>query len=285
MDLVSILDEHRISYARTGQKCRDGWINIRCPWCDRNPYLGYNIARRYFSCWMCGYKPLAECLSVLTGMSIHECQKLAGLFPRDRLSFASHVGKLKIPAGVGRLLGPHKEYLRSRGFDPKPLEKIWGLQGIGMSGWLKWRIFIPVYQHGKIVTWTSRTITPDKEPRYVSAKHSESSIPIENCLYGADHCRTAAIIVEGPADAWRIGPGAIALCGQQTTPSRLAMLSRYPSRCICFDNEGPATTRSKNLARDLAVFNGVTTIVTLDAKDPASASDKEIELLRKYFLK
>ena len=85
-------------------------------------------------------------------------------------------------------------------------------------------------------------------------------------------------------DALRIGPGAVATLGLGVSQHQIARAACYPIRVICFDSDRPGKRRAHDVARQLSAFPGETHLVTLDAEDPASASDEEIQTLREEFL-
>lgn len=291
MGVVDLLQKYQVEHTFNSKgKVRNGWVGVRCPQCQRWPYLGIRLNRPYGNCWMCGRLPLYQTLMDLTGAPYQEIRNALGVGQEGSwLAPGPTITKkeVKYPPGLrSTLLGPHRQYLEGRGFDPDLLEKVWGLRGIDETGGrMAWRVFIPVCDEGgREVSWTTRRIT-DTEPRYVSARDSESVIPIEHCLYGVQHVRGGLVLVEGPTDAWRVGPGAVALLGLRTSPTQLRLLAGVPVRAIAFDNEPQARLRARQLLRDLAPLAGRTACVTLEsASDPGGASPEEISLLRKEFI-
>lgn len=285
-----ILTDHGIPYRTEGQGCRPGWVQFQCPFCgggrDANKlYAGFCIASNAVNCWVCGKHDAAQTLATLTGLSYNECREhLKQLVPATTRAAAAIKRKLIIPPGVKPLGPAHKRYLKERGFDPTALEMVWGLQGIGLAPRLAWRIFIPIVYHGNTVNWTTRTIG-DQEPRYISARPEQELVSIKKCLFGEDYVRRAVIVTEGPFDAMRIGQGAVALCGTAVTPAQIKKLAKFPIRVIVLDSEPAAQMRAQQLFSSLEVFSGRTIKVELDAKDPASAPEHEINLLRRSFLK
>lgn len=284
-----ICREYEIPYrtAATSPDVREGWIGLHCPYCGRPDdkfYLGWNLQRKFFSCWSCGGVPAAQTLAELTGLPIGRCRAILGEMepPEWQADRAALRGKYVEPAGVGDLLTAHREYLRSRGFNPAAIEKIWGVRGIGgIAAKLQWRLFIPVVYRGAPVSWTTRALGTTGA-RYISAPAEYERISIKKILYGGDYVRHAAVICEGPADVWAVGPGAVGLSGVGFSPAQVLALSRIPNRVVCFDNEPAAQLRAQQLTDQLAGFRGVTWNVQIDAKDPASAPAGEIRALRKF---
>ncbi len=292
MDIQSLLQEHHITYKGVGQHehARPGWIQIECPWCSPRSgrfRLGINLAKGYSSCWNCGGHRLSDVLSAITGLSSGECYKLLrgiGWERRSSEEDKKRSSKLVLPSGIGPMLGAHRRYLDKRGFDPDYIEKLWGVQGIGIEVNLKWSLFIPIHFRGEVVSWTTRSIGTG-ETRYISAGIDQEAIPAKHLLYGEDHCRHCIIVVEGPTDVWAIGPGAVAILGLNFSQEQLAKMIEYPMRVICFDNESQAQRRAHRLARQLFPYTGQTYVVRLETgKDAAEADPKEIRELRKRFL-
>lgn len=286
MNITDFLDKYRVKYDASGHgKNRSGWVNVICPSCGRWPYMGINLTRMYATAWCCGYMNLYSLLSRLSGLHRESVKELIGELVSDTSRYSEpHTGTLKLPIGLDCLKRNELGYLRSRGFDPRELERIWDLRSIGLlGGRLAWRIFIPIYLDGEVVTYTTRKLN-NTEPRYVSATDLHSAVPIERCLYGWDFVRCSCVVVEGPADAWRIGPGAVALLGLRTHSAQLERLSRLSSVAICFDNEPEAQARARNLMRNLNPLTRVSNIILDTGDDPGSADPREIKLLRERFL-
>ncbi len=284
MTIQEILRDHGIEFASAGEHhhARTDWLAIKdCPFCGSSGYhLGFNIRRNYFNCWKCRGHRIAD---TLLRLGVPEVIAIA--FSGDRELLPREIEKERIklvePRGRGPLLQPHKDYLRRRGIAPERLG-IWDLEGIGRDGGkLSWRIYIPITFQGRRRSWTTRAIGENVEPRYISASPEEESINHKHILYGLDHVLHSVIVVEGPADAWNVGAGAVATFGVGFSNHQTLLLSKIPYRLICFDNSLDAQKRARNLASDLSVFPGKTGVVQLDAEDPGSASLHEVNLLRK----
>lgn len=287
MTPIEILQELGIPFAQPGESrdVREGYVGIRCPYCGRPDdkfYLGWNTSTRRMSCWSCGGLPTVKTLAELAGIPVGRARALLGeLEPAEwQTDKATLRGRYIEPPGVGEMRRAHREYLGRRGFNPRAIEKIWGVRGIGPLTKLAWRLFIPHLYRGAAVSWTTRTIGI-QEPRYVGAPAEYERISAKEILYGGDYVRSAAVIVEGPVDVWAIGPGAVGLSGIGFSPAQVRALSRIPARYVCFDNEPAAQLRARQLCDQLAPFLGQTHNIVLDSKDPGSATRKEIRTVRK----
>lgn len=289
MTFKEILSEYNIPVGPAGHyHVREGWIQIDCPYCSPNSqgwYLGYSIEGNFVNCWRCGSHRLVNTVMELTKLSYGEVAKLLDDLESQPFEKKKPMGKLVLPKGITTLKMAHIKYLESRNFDCLQLVNLWKIRGIGIAGRLSWRIWIPIYYHGEVVSWTTRSISSRPNiTRYVSAALDEEMIFHKNLLYGEDFARHAIIVNEGPFNAWRIGPGAVATFGSGYSQEQLLRMAKYPIRAICFDNEPEAQKRARKLVNDLSVFPGETYNVTLDKKDAAEESRKNIKRLRREIL-
>lgn len=285
MKIQELLREYRVAFVSAGEHhhARSGWIALKsCPFCGSSKYhLGYHLEAGFFNCWKCKGHGV---ISTLTKIGVPF--KQAEAFFRGRTLVLSREqrearGVLKEPKGRGPLLKIHREYIESRGLNPEEVLEHWELEGIGrLGGRLAWRIYIPISFRGERVSWTSRTVG-EKGSRYLSASSQEESINHKTLVYGLDLCRQSIIALEGPGDAWNIGPGSGALFGIDFQPAQVLLLSQFPRRIVCFDSSPDAQRRAKELCAELSLFPGYTEQVELDAEDPGKASRKEVKLLRK----
>lgn len=288
MKFTEILSRAGVRYFAEGQHhhCRPGWIQLDCPFCGRGSqkyHMGYSLRGNFMNCWKCGSHSLQETVAHLLNISFREAKKLTEEIDHQKVIIEDKRGTLELPKGRGPLLEPHTRYLERRGFDPDEIVRLWDVQGIGVALRLKWRLFIPIKFRGRTVSWTTRAVRDDVELRYISASEEQEEINHKSLLYGEDYARNAIVIVEGPFDVWAIGPGCVGTCGTGYSRAQVNRMAKFPFRAICFDNDETKTAqrRARQLADLLAVFPGETVIVTLDAKDAAEATRKEIRQLRR----
>lgn len=291
MSLLAILSEYRIPYRLAGQHhhTTKNRISVDCPFCSPNSNkfrLGIHLVRESVNCWICGKVPPYRAYGAL-GLSpaAQEAIRYAQRNPGHWLPQSTQItqppsGILTLPTGLGPLLEVHKDYLLQRGFDPEQLTQEWGIQGIGLAPRLSWRVFIPITYQGRMVSWTTRAISPSATLRYITAKPEEESLPSKSILFGADKARHSIIICEGPLDPIKIGYGGTATLGVNYSCKQLREMARFPRRYICFDNEPGAQKRAGELMDDLCDLPGETQNIILDAKDPAEAGESELKQLR-----
>ncbi len=290
--LTDILRQHNVPFRQHGEDhhVTAGWIGTTCPWCGGSGHhFGFHLGSGAASCWKCGPHNRTDAVARLCKIRYGIAVKLLGDERRiasgrpERLTTA-----FQKPKGVGPLETVHLQYLYNRGLPSAiDLVRLWGIQGIGLSGGaLAWRIYIPIRnQVGQTVSWTTRAIGSTSSLRYISASADEESEPHHSLLYGAELARGAVVVVEGPTDAWAIGPGAVATCGVGFSREQIALISSYPVRAVCFDRDAAGQRRAEKLCVALEAFPGQTSGLKLHSgNDPAEADPAEIAEIRSLFL-
>ena len=265
---------------------RQGWVQVDCPRCGRGSqkyHLGISLQTGAANCWRCGPQDTAAALATLGNVPYSTARQLLSTAKRLPAPRQRPRGRLRPPAGVGPLGPGHRAYLARRGFRPDVVARLWGVRGIGPVGPYRYRLYIPIYHHGQVVSWTTRA-TGGNGPRYLSAPAACEAMPAKKLLYGADYARHAVVIHEGPLDVWATGPGAVATLGTGFTDAQVAALARYPVRVVCFDSGPAAQRRARELADALAPFRGATYSVVLETGEDAAAADTDelAELRRRY---
>lgn len=283
MNLPDLLRKLGVSYATSGHHhCRSGWVQVKnCPYCgSQNYHLGFSESGKFFSCWRCRWHHTIPTLLKL-GASLEQAKAVHGDRHFKVAEENQRATKLVEPEGVGEMQAPHRKYLRGRKFDPDEISVLWGVKGFGLEAEarFRWRLYIPIFHRGVQVSWTTRAIG-DVEQRYRSASKEQETRNHKELVYGLDHVQNSIVVVEGPTDAWAVGPGAGALFGTAFTPEQVELLAAIPNRTVCFDNAVPAQRAAQELCHQLACFPGVTRNIVLEAKDPGGADKGEIEELR-----
>ena len=290
--------DHRIPYYTEGFKqCKQGWIQIDCPFCTGNPgpHLGWNTRDAFFHCWRCGFKKNIEAIQGLTLCTpsqakaiAREYREMPGESPqidqRPEIRVARRA-EINLPSGTGPLNSAHRRYLTSRDFDPDELVSEWKIAGTGPVGDYKLRIIIPIYYEGKLVTYQGRAISKRSQLRYKACPKEDEARNIKTCLYGYDDAKEHAVaIVEGVTDAWRLGKGAVATFGITYTIAQLMLLKKFRRRFIVFDSTDPqASEQACKLSHDLCQLPGETMIVEIDEPDPASMSQGDADAMMEEF--
>ena len=128
-------------------------------------------------------------------------------------------------------------YLLSRGFDPEYLIATYDVsfcpQSATPSPAITDRIVIPIYGSPSVFSgslpgapwrlagWQARAVHEQvgRDPKYLSARGMKKS----QLLYGLRQSLATTgpvVIVEGPTDVWRLGPGAVALFGKDASAAQ-----------------------------------------------------------------
>lgn len=206
----------------------------------------------------------------------------------------------KLPKGH-----PARRYVRSRGFAPAELSKVWGV-GFSTAAYRSrvGRLVIPLRAYlGKwkgpaecaddpegweVVGFQGRAIVDADMPKYLTSQGTAKS----QLLYGLDRVPSGAkspvIVTEGPTDVWRAGSGAVALLGKTISDAQCKLLRMMlPGRNVVVmldpDAASFATSAADRigsyLSRDLrsGVRSGRVVVARLpDLRDPGDCTREEI---------
>lgn len=290
MDIEEVLISLKIPFADSSHHhVRSGWIGIDCPRCSpgwQKFRLGINRANGKSSCWTCGVSNAPKMMALSSGKSF---SSVLSLWQQIRFNYRTHKKEaidrhLELPKGIEEMQEAHRAYLRDRKFDPDAIANLWGVKGIGIAVRLAWRLFIPIHDaEGIMVAWTTRSLNPSADLRYITSKEEQSEVDVKSLLYGEHLAQDSVIVNEGPIDAWAWGYGGVSTLGVAYTEIQVARLARYPLRCVCFDSTADAQRRAEQLCQQLAAFPGETHNVLLESgKDSASADFEEITEIKQF---
>ncbi|MCE9548359.1 MAG: hypothetical protein K8T25_23035 [Planctomycetia bacterium] len=194
-----------------------------------------------------------------------------------------------------------RRYLEGRGFDPDALSRERGLQFCpgdmeSRPALYEWRIVIPVYMPAKsvlnptktpdLVGWMARALEDlsDNRPKYLTMAGMRKS----ETLYGlplAVKTKGPVVVVEGPADVWKVGNNAVAIIGKTISAAQCALLHRhFPGRpvIVWLDSdaeEDAAVVRDAIRAAGLAAGVGRVLLAHCPPgrKDPGECTPNEIQ--------
>lgn len=298
VDMGALFRAHGIHIAQAGDRhYRIGWIHTKCPFCSGNKgnHLGFSPQANVFTCHRCGrhgkFKMVAALLNVSTKDAGDICKQfgrslmLSPIPVKVKKPHASKVG-YKCP-GDTKLLQLHEDYLAKRGFDPDRLFRNWNLRCSGTTGRYKYRIVCPITYRGEIVSFTARDITGRQQERYLSAYPEDEVRSAKRCLYGESFAEwNTVIVVEGPADAWRIGHGAVATLGTKWTPTQAKLIARWKRSFVLYDpGERDAQDRAERLCHEVSLYSGhksrVLDVSDTGGRDPGEFTKDEVKEIRK----
>jgi hypothetical protein len=288
--LMDLMEKNEIDFKTSHKDVRSGWLGLKCPWCggEGQYYLGIHMESLACNCWRCGPHRLSEVLAELLNIGTPQAIAISRTMPSPAFKRPErdNTGRYRPPSILGQAMGLHRDYVRSRGFKPKHLERLWGVGWIGPRIPWAWRKLIPAMEHGKPMSWTTRSVSEECDPsrRYMASPPDRERKPLKDLLYGIDYCRHAIVVTEGPTGPWKIGPGCVATNGLSVTPAQIDVMTAFPVRVIVFDNEKEAQQRAKKLCGLLEVYPGETYRVRIDSPDPGTMTRREINKLRHSFL-
>lgn len=279
---------------------RNGWINIKCPYCGKGSehyHLGFHINHQYFHCWQCGKKPLFKTFDLILGIQHHELTNLLknakkGTLKRGFIEYNKPQKPFKIPPNVKSIkhLKAHKQYLKKRGFIWKELVDKYGIMGTSIISKLddidlSWRIFIPIYDDNEIVTWQTRSIGKTNVP-YIACSKEREKVNIKNLLYPEEVSHTI-FLVEGLFDCWKVRKaGFPGVCGFGVglSPAQIRLLSN--KRVIVFyDGDVAGVVESHKIQDRIEFINDKEVLIAEcpEGKDPGDLSIKRIhKILRRF---
>ena len=287
-DIVSFCHDYGIDYALKGKNIGKGWIGLQCPYhIDNDYHLGFNVDGAYFYCWKCGGHKLISVLKELTRCTTHEAYLLEERYGIRNSILHTMNRTSQRPASIVMpgepLTKPYRKYLHKRNFDPDEIEAKYRVQAGGIAGEWKYRLMIPVYHSGTLITYQGRDITGNSELRYKTLSIDKSLDDPKKYLYNIDNAKGREVIVcEGVTDVWRIGDGSVATLGTSTTEEQVRKLRRFDKVYILFDPEESAQKRAKKLGERIAAMGSEVEIIDTGlGHDPGDMTEAEVAVLRK----
>jgi len=295
-DIITFLEDLDIPYTYSSE-----WINMQCPFChDAGEHIGIHLEKGSINCWKCGTHKLPKLIKEFeTDKNPYEiikkykkgkneesiCSTQTQTYQQNKAENERNNNKvgrhrqISLPVGIYDFTKRHKRYLIDRRFNPKELSKDWrvskGTEGIGDY---KFRIIIPIYHEGKLVSFQGRDITGKQKDKYKTCHDTN----IKNYLYGLDYVTNDKVIItEGVMDVWRLGKGnAVATFGINYTMKQVRLISnkRIKRVGILFDNGEDAYQQALKLQADLNNTNVDAYLLKLpENKDPAELNKEQIK--------
>lgn len=276
-DAPKFYRDHGIDCASSGHKrTRSGWVQINCPFCGTSYGLGFAPSSGAYNCWHCGPHDQVKVIQSLLNCSVNQAlQTLAQYKGRPVLRNPQGFDvkpqrrrECDWPLGTGPMTDRHRAYLARRGYDPDRLEATYGLRGTGPVGDYKHRVILPIHLDGKMISYQGRDITGKCEAgiKYMACPKELEVMDHKHSLYAIDLVKgDAAAIVEGAADCWRLGPGAVGTFGTGFTKTQQNLFrKRFKRGFVLFDPEPVALRKAERCAAELAVLGLQMELIELD---------------------
>lgn len=280
IDIPKIL--HDFQVPTNGEK--RGYTIIHCPWCgDTSWHGGLHQQKQKFTCWKCKRKPLSTTLQYLTGMPWQQLKEHyrgeSELISEEQT--IERPDTLIFPEELTPLTREQRQYLLSRDFDTVEIIDTWDVRGTTHIGMYSFRIFIPIYFNNNLISYTCRDWTGLSSMRYFSCDKVDEVICHKDILYGIDKCtERIGVIVEGPTDVWRLGPGSCATFGTGYTLSQLLLIrERFDKVFIVYDPEAEAQKQALKMGSELSGMGVEVENIVIAKKDPGSLTPGEGKIL------
>jgi len=269
--------------------CHEGWIQLHCPFCAGGVsgfHLGFSLESGYFNCWRCGghsvWSYLGEILRTSDRSKIYKVLQKYQMdspgIPRTR----RHRSVLVPPPHLESLSHQHRSYLRRRGFRSREIEREWGLEGTRhLSGKWNWRVVGTICNRfGVPVAHIGRSISSRAKPKYRITDKQDCAEDPNGFLYGIHNVPgDSIVVVEGPADVWRLGPGSVATLGIDWTVTQANLIRQFKHRFVCYDPDQNAQRSARRLAEWLSAYPGSTELVDDMPCDPGDLEPLEAKSL------
>lgn len=296
MNFEKLFKDYNVKYSL---KINRGWVNTNCPLCDEKPTsfnLGFNPAGNYYHCWKSKHSySLQEMLSMLLNIpvdSVNEVLKdYAGkgeILPERK---KSKIKYLELPTNT--FTPVERKYLKARGFSPSYLNKKYHIVGGGIYGDWKFRIILPIYYNGQLMSWTGRSILSKEKlkqldiPRYKNLAIEKSVKNPKELFFNLDNCRGKEVVLtEGPFDVLRFDGNAICSLGTELTEGQVSLLAeRFEKVFILFDNEPEAQEKARKFGLQLSSIGIEVEVVNFyedfNVNDMADCSKEQIAKIKK----
>lgn len=265
MNFEKLFKDYNVKYSL---KINRGWVNVNCPYCDTKSTsfnLGFNPAGNYYHCWKSQHSySLQEVLSTLLNVPISsvdgiltDYQGVGDIIPEKKKSKVKYI---ELPTDT--FTSAERKYLKSREFSPHYLKEKYNIVGGGISGDWKFRIIIPVFYNGRLMSWTGRSILSKEKlkelgiPRYKNLSIEKSVKNIKELFFNLDNCKGKEVVLtEGPFDVLRFDGNAICSMGTELTESQVSLLAeRFEKVFILFDNEFEAQEKARKFGLKLSAI-------------------------------
>lgn len=294
MNFEKLFKDYAVQYSI---KVNRGWVNTRCVFCGGPSLkLGFNPEGDYCTCFNCGGHRLDEALSKLLNVSFSVLNEIIVPY----MGRTGIVQKLNRKGGCKNVVLPsdgftvaERRYLIKRDFDPDYLHQKYGLVGGGVAGAWKYRIIIPIYLNGKVISWTARSILGKEElialdiPRYKNLSIAESVIDPKSTLFNLDHCRgNSVILTEGAFDVMRLGDDSVCSFGIELSQAQVSIIKdRFRKVYVMFDNEAGAQKKARKFGLELSSVGVYVEVVDAYSEygvnDGAELSDEQVKEIKK----
>lgn len=293
-NIKQLLLDYKIKFEESGKDVHSGWIAIQCPFPNCNDKIkhgGFNLKSGGYKCLRCGANSSIDALSILLKLNKSDIKKIIKKYYNSQNIYIKEPFKKNIqisfPEGTNQLQNSHINYLVGRNFDPFDIQEKWGpLYGTTNYGLYRFRLIVPIYINGDIISYQGRDITNKQKERYKACPKDNEIIHHKDILYGLDQSfDKSVVVVEGITDVWRLSHGSVSTFGTSFTHSQVRILTNnFDNIFILFDNEPLAKEKAQELAFEIKFLNKTKNVYIeklSGVKDPGELSDSEAKYIMK----
>lgn len=287
-DGVSFFREFNIPYYTQSKNASRGWYSLRCPFHgDHADHMGFNPSSGALSCWICGKKSPLDFIKTSLGVSRSKASALYTKYLVNGTGRGVFYEKKKATGSSIELPGKEftdaeKKYLARRSISDFDIIDF-DLRSGGLADPWAYRIVIPIIYNKTIVSATGRAINKHMQPRYLTLPMDKEVIHHKHIFLGLDNVGEIAVVVEGPIDAIRGGPGFIASFGVHLTDEQLCLLLKFKYVVFLQDSDEAGAKFAEQAYRLSALGAEHVELVHLPDgfKDVGEMGDNDISCLRK----
>jgi DNA primase len=161
------------------------------------------------------------------------------------------------------------DYAASRGIDERLIRRY--RIGYAAHGKYAWRLIVPVYVYGYLLSFVARDITGTLEPKVLTPVGNHQSRLLFNLdnVYG----RKDVVLVEGVFDALVLPDRTVASFGKRLTAEQCVLLRRAGIRTVTVAFDSDATSDAYTACRRLFTYGGFDSIRRAslpEGEDPSS---------------
>lgn len=287
-DALQFCNDFGVEWLSQGKNVGRGWIAVNDPFTyDTGFHGGFYLHDGHFYSWKTGGHSTFSVVKAITNKEDFEVYQILTEYGsrtqilKDLNKKVASASSIVLPGG--ELEKMHRRYLKKRRYDPDFLVEKYGLRGGSIVGDWAYRVIIPVFHNGVVVTYLGRDITGEQQLRYKNCPIELSVIDPKKILYNSDNCKgESVLVVEGSFDVMRFGDGSCCTLGTSVTEAQIRELSKFKKVFVMFDNEPKAQAKAKKICQMLSVMGVDVELVNHGwDHDLGDASDEEVEEVKK----
>ena len=322
--VLDFLKDHNIEYRTDGPNCAKGNVVIHCPFCgpaDNSEHMGILLTGERYGCWRDDSHrgaALEWLVAEVLCIGITEAQRVLssdGEGPplssspdkgfRDsikaKLEALAEIPISNIELPLPELHMPREwmrinpdnpfvrfayNYLKGRGFSDNVIYDIplYTTQ-VGPDAY---RVIFPVYENGKLVSWTGRATSAALGLRYKSLaalSPEKGGWQIKDFIWGYDYAKTQPggplVVCEGPMDALKLNQflgergRAVALFNSSLGGRQMKLLMQLSEHgrqlVICMDPD--AMSHTLKIWQSMKAFSKVDAVYLPEGADPGALDE------------